>query len=489
MNTSFFKSVLIAVLTALIAACGGAGGGGGLIAAVGIGGSGITSFGLVTAVGSITVNGVKFDTQGATVTIDDARGEESDLKVGLVTNITGTLDSGRVTGKATRVDVDNELKGTVDSAPTITASGGTFTVFSQLVVVDGNTVFGNATGLGDFIAGTPVEVSGFRDSGGQVRATRVEKKAVVPANIKLKGTTSNVNNGARTFTLGTLTIDFAGAQTINFPAGGLSDGLLVEVKAASLPSAGVLTAASVEVRSGGLGQVSGEVELEGIINGLAGSAPNFSFTVNGQNITTNAGTAYDSGTSANLANNIRVEVEGQISGGVLLAAKVEFKEKDNDVKITAQVSAKSATASNLTVFGLPGVSVTTDVSTIFQDNSSRQLRVFGIAEIQVNDWLVIEAVKDGANSVVATKVVRVEAPSDNRSILQGPADSRTALPDIFILGVEGRTQTTTIFQDANGGPLIQTAFFGQLSTDRIVKMSGQFDGLQINPVAEAELEN
>lgn len=490
MDTSFFKSLLIGFLAALLAACGGAGGGGGgLIAAVGIGGSGITSFGLVTAVGSITVNGVKFDTQGAIVTIDDAPGLESDLRVGLVTNITGTLNSDRVTGKATRVDVDNELKGTVDSAPIITATGGTFTVFSQLVVVDGNTVFANATGLGDFIAGTPVEVSGFRDSGGQVRATRVERKTVVPANIKVKGTAGNVNNGARTFTLGTLTIEFAGAQTINFPAGGLSDGLLVEVKAASLPAAGVMTAASVEVRSGVLGQVSGDVELEGIINGLAGSAPNFSFIVNGQSVTTNAGTAYERGTTGSLANNIRVEVEGQISGGVLLAAKVEFKERDNDVKITAQVSAKSATASNLTMFGVPGVSVTTDVSTIFQDNSSQQLRVFGFAEIQVNDWLVIEAVNVGANSVAATKVVRVEAPSDNRVILQGPVDSRTALPDIFILGVDGRTQTTTAFQDANGGPLIQTIFFAQLSTNRIVKMSGLFDGLQINPVVEAQLEN
>jgi hypothetical protein len=176
-----------------------------------------------------------------------------------------------VSGKAARVAVDNELKGTLDAAPAITATGGTFAVFGQVVIVDGNTVFGNATGLADFVAGTPVEVSGFRDAGGQVRATLVEKKAA-PANIKVKGTISNVNNGATTFTLGALSVNFAGAQRKNFPAAGLSNGLLVEVKGPP-PQAGVLTATSVEVRSGGLGQVSGEVRLEGFVNGLAGSAP------------------------------------------------------------------------------------------------------------------------------------------------------------------------------------------------------------------------
>jgi hypothetical protein len=326
MNTSPFKRLLSGSLAALIAACGGGGGGGGgTIADAGIGGSGITSVGVVTAVGSITVNGVKFDTQGATVIVDDAHGQDSDLKIGLVANVTGTLNRDGVTGKATRVEINNELKGSTDSAPVITASGGTFTVFSQLVLVDGNTVFGNASTLADFPAGTAVEVSGLRDSGGQVLATRVEKKAAAPAAIEVKGTIDKVN--ASTFTLGALSVNFGAAQRINFPATGLSNGLLVEVKAPP-PSGGVLTAASVEVRSGGLGQVSGEVHLEGFMNGLTGSAPNFSFTVNGQNVTSNASTDYDNGASGNLVNNIRVEVEGQISGGVLVATKVKFKEKN-----------------------------------------------------------------------------------------------------------------------------------------------------------------
>jgi hypothetical protein len=494
MNTSLFKSLLVGSVAALLAvACGGGGGGGGgMVAGVGIGGSGITSVGLVTAVGSITVNGVKFDTQGAVVTVDGAGGQDSDLKVGLVTTVTGTLNSDGVTGTATRVDVDNELKGTLDSAPTITPTGGSFSVFGQLVLVDANTVFGNATGLADFSAGTAVEVSGFRDASGQVRATRVEKEAPAPATIEVKGAIITVNSGASTFTLGTLTVSFAGAQQINFPAGGLSTGLLVEVKGPQ-PSAGALAATSVEVKSGELGPVSGEVRLEGFMNGLAGSAPNFSFSVNGQNVTTNTTTAYDNGTSANLANNNRVEVEGQISGGVLLATKVKFEEKNNDVRITAQVTVKSTTATAFTVFANPGVSVTTDASTVFQDKSSIQSRIFGFANVQVNDWLQIEAatVAGSAASVAATKVVRIDPPSNLSSILQGPVDSATRVPDISILGVVGVTQPATIFLDANGNALIQATFFSQMTTtaNTIVKMSGIFDGRQIASVLDAQLED
>jgi len=488
MNTSVVKSFFMGCLAVLIAACGA--GGGAMFADVGIGGSGITSFGLVTAVGSITVNGVKFDTQGASIDIDDVPGVESDLKVGLVANVTGTLNSDRVSGKATRVVIDNELKGSVDSAPIITANGGTFSVFGQLVIVDDNTVFGNAIGLADFPPGTAVEVSGFPDSTGQVRATRIEKKDVPAASNKFKGTVRNLNTSAKTFTLGALSVNYALAQQINFPAAGLSNGLSVEVMATSPPSAGVLNASSVEVRSGGLGQVSGEGHIEGIVNGKAGNAPNFGFSVNGQNVATNGNTDYEDGASGNLANDVRVEIEGQIFSGVLVAAKVKFEEKKIDVRITAQVTAKSTTPTSLTVFGVPGVSVKTDTSTIFQDRSSQQLRIFGFADVQANDWLQIEAAKDSANAVTATKVVRIDAPSNNRAILRGPADSRTGLPDIFILGVDGRTQaTTTSFQDSNGDPISQATFFSQVRTDRIVTMSGQFTGLQIDPVDAAQLED
>lgn len=490
MSKRAFSKLFVVAYAALLAACGGGGGGGGgSIADAGIGGSGITSVGAVTAIGSITVNGVKFDTQGATVTVDDSPGAETDLQVGLVVSVTGTLNSDGVTGKATRIAANNELKGTVDTTPTITATGGTFTVFGQIVVVDGLTVFANATSLADFAAGTPVEVAGFRDSSGQVRATRVEKKAAVPATIEVSGTVSNVNNGASTFTLGSLTVNFGGAQRLNFPASGLTNGLLVEVKSASLPSAGVLTASSVEVKSGGLGQVTGEVRLEGLLTGLAGNTPVFTFNINGQPVSTNTATTYSGGTSAILANNTRVEVEGQIANGTLVAAKVKFEDRDSNVKITAQVTTKSATSTTLTVFALPSVSVTTNASTVFQDNSSQNLRVFGFANIQVNDWLEVEAAKDSTSAVTASKVVRVNTPSNSRAILQGPADSTTALPNIVILGVMGVTQTTTTYQDINGNPLNQTSFFSQVTTNSIVKMRGQFTGSAINPVDEAQLEN
>jgi hypothetical protein len=108
----------------------------------------------------------------------------------------------------------------------------------------------------------------------------------------------------------------------------------------------------------------------------------------------------------------------------------------------------------------------------------------------LNDWLEIEAAKDSSNSVVAAaKVVRIDAPSNNRTILQGPPDTATATPNIVILGVTGRTQTATTFEGASGGPLSQVSFFGQVTTNGIVKIRGQFTGQRIDPVDEAQLQD
>ena len=488
MNTRTLTSLLIAALAAVTTACGG---GGGLIADAGIGGSGITSVGAVTAVGSITVNGVKFDTQGTTVTVDDSPGAETDLKVGLVAKVQGSLNSDNVTGTASTVTVDSEIKGSVDSLPVITASGGTVSVMGQAVIVDSLTVFDNVTGLAALVPGNIVEVHGLRTTtANTIQATRIELKAAGAVTVfQVRGTIGTVATGS--FTLGALTVNVNASTPLkNVPAGGLAAGQFVEVKTTSLPVSGAITANSVEVLVLGLGAPNGQqAELEGLVSGLAGSNPNFNFTISGQAISTSVSTVYTNGTAANLVNGARLEAEGSISNSVLVATKIKFKQ-NGTVKITAQVTAKSATTTELTVFGGtgPGITVKTTSATIFQDNSDAKLRVFGFADIQANDWLEIEAAKDAASSVTAAKVVRVKAPSGLRAILQGPVDSAAIPNNIRILGVTG-VATTAQYKDMNDKLISQADFFSAAVTpNRLVKMRGQFSGTSIT-VEEAQLEN
>ncbi len=96
-------------------ACGGGGGGsGGVTAGIDRGGI-VTATGAITGFGSVHVNGVHYVTTGATITIDDNPGTESDLRVGQVVRIEGRIEQDGINGTATRVIFDDEVEGPVQS--------------------------------------------------------------------------------------------------------------------------------------------------------------------------------------------------------------------------------------------------------------------------------------------------------------------------------------------------------------------------------------
>jgi hypothetical protein len=84
-------------------------------------------------------------------------------------------------------------------------------------------------------------------------------------------------------------------------------------------SAGVLDAATLKVYAL---ESAPTVSTEGRIANYVSPA---SFTVNGQAVSATAGTAYVSGTAANLANGVKVDVTGTVSSGVLQAARIVFE--------------------------------------------------------------------------------------------------------------------------------------------------------------------
>src|SRR5512143_1087467 len=85
--------------TLVLAACGG--GSGNNVAGIDRTGSpAIAAYGTVSAFGSVVVNGVHYNTSGTTFTIDGDAGAQSDLAIGDVVLVKGTLDTGGATGVA-----------------------------------------------------------------------------------------------------------------------------------------------------------------------------------------------------------------------------------------------------------------------------------------------------------------------------------------------------------------------------------------------------
>src|SRR5712692_73002 len=98
---------LAVALTA--AGCGGGTGGTGATSS-----GPVVSQGVITAKGSIFVNGVEYSTAGAAITVDDKPSVENDLKVGMVVKVRGTSDDFTRAGTAMQVEARDILEGQIE---------------------------------------------------------------------------------------------------------------------------------------------------------------------------------------------------------------------------------------------------------------------------------------------------------------------------------------------------------------------------------------
>jgi hypothetical protein len=229
--------------------------------------------------------------------------------------------SGKYTAK--RIKYADDVQGPVEGITIIPAvPSGTFTVLGQTIKVDALTVFSGTTEFAGLAGGQIVEVSGLREANGEIRATRVEVKTGT-TEVELKGVVSSLNNPPGTFTIGATTVNYSGLPGGVLPSVVIS-GVCVEVKGTANGSG--ITATSIEIDDSCSlsGAKNGEeVETEGFVTGLPGDT----FNVNGVavSVASMPDSGYENGTKTNLVNNVRVEVEGKITNGVLIAQKVKFK--------------------------------------------------------------------------------------------------------------------------------------------------------------------
>jgi hypothetical protein len=305
-----------ALAVAVIPSCGG-----GSFVGGGIDGSGLV-FGPISGFGSIIVNGIEFDVDAANVTIDGQAATPTDLRLGMLVTVMGTISADSTTGTADSVDFNDAVQGPVSE---IDVTAGTFVVVGQRVLTDAATVFDNVT-LATLAIGDVVEVSGFIDADMNIRATRVERKSD-GEDIEINGYVSNLDTGAETFTIGTLVIDYSTAQINGGDGTGLAslaEGVRVDVKGTGPITGGVLVADTIEIQQPEGGNAGDEVEIEGFVTQVISST---SFVLNGtRQVRTDAQTVFEGGTSADVVVNARLEVKGTVdSMGILVARQVELQ--------------------------------------------------------------------------------------------------------------------------------------------------------------------
>ena len=132
------------------------------------------------------------------------------------------------------------------------------------------------------------------------------------------------------------------------------------------------------------------------------------FDVSGKPVTTTANTAFEGGSVADLAQNVRVEVEGKIdSAGTLTASRVRIG-RLSEIRVIAQVDAVDATAGTVTMLG---VKVSVTALTRFEDHSAARVNTFSLADVRTGDWLEVRGSESpaGSHAVVATRLERRDA--------------------------------------------------------------------------------
>ena len=118
---------------------------------------------------------------------------------GMAIKLRGRSDD-NVNGVAERVEVENELRATIQSLSTLN-NAQSFVAGGVTVIVDSQTVYANVSGFAGLVQGQRVEVHGLRDASGNLRAARVEAVGAGDGVDELRGAVSGLNVAASRFTL------------------------------------------------------------------------------------------------------------------------------------------------------------------------------------------------------------------------------------------------------------------------------------------------
>ena len=366
----------------LMAGCGGGGGGGGTPPVA----TGSSATGAITGFGSIIVGGVRFDDSAASVQDDDGASlNRGDLKLGTVVRIKGgkkTDDGSSIRANAHSIEVHSELQGPVDSK-----TANSIVVLGQTVKISATTFFEDGLTLASLVVGAVVEVHGFVNPvDNTLTATRIESKANAKV-FKLQGVISALNTATKTFTIGTLTISYLTAVLPSSLT--LANGSVVRVRLALTPLTGTRTALKVqkfEIDK----EDRNEAEVEGIITAFTSTSL---FSVNG--LPVDASTATFEGGKTGVVLGARVEVEGSIVNGVLVAKKVELEDGADALKfeLHGTLSLLNTTAKT---FVLRGVTVNYGTATF----------AIGVTALSLANGINLEVkgVRSADNVIVATRI-------------------------------------------------------------------------------------
>jgi hypothetical protein len=323
---------LLLLPTFLFLSCGI---GGSDFAGGGTGGTGIST-GSISGFGSVVMNGVHFRTDNNVAPgfvtkkflngkDHSGRADQDVFAVGMIV----TVRHGAGDNNALEIAYRDNLRGPV--AKMISGVENILEILGQTVVVDNAAIFASIR------QNDVVEVSGYADNAGRIRAAHLlslSPPMPPPAQeFELKGFVSGSSSTG--FRLGplpdgsgvTVSVSYGQAAVAGLP-GGPADGMYVEVVTTDpAPVGGILTAARIaKLAARTEFPERAAVDLEGLVTALPeGSGKILSFAVEGKRVRTNDATDFTGHSPAEIQPNTMLLVQGTESGGGIEAVNIIFR--------------------------------------------------------------------------------------------------------------------------------------------------------------------
>jgi hypothetical protein len=171
-----------------------------------------------------------------------------------------------------------------------------------------------------------------------------------------------------------------------------------------------------------------------------------------------------------LVNGRRIEVEGELIGGILIAEEIEFE--DQEVRVYAAIAQAEDIDVAAGSFTLLGIEIRVLPSTRFEDDRDGD-EDFGVNKMSAEDFLEVRGQADAQGVITA---FRVERDESDEIRLYGNLESFDALTgELVILGVTVPTSGAAFKIDADPSGVEKECFFSNLEEGDFVEVKGDDD--------------
>ena len=463
-RTPFVPLGMALMLSLTLAACGSSGGSGDTTP-VPPSATAKSVVGKITGFGSVYVNGVEYDTSGASYEVDDAiASDDSALSVGMVVKVQGSVNADGRTGSASSVSYDDEVEGLVEDLATDAGDPSikTFTVMNTMVRVHENRT--NFDGEDDdafsfetIMNGDNVEVSGEYD-GDILVASYVEKQDMADDDFEAKGTVTeydDVDHFVLVLKNGSI-LDVTLAAGAEIPSVGIANDQYVEVEGTipdpvGFPDSILATKVELEDDDHFGDDDDDEVEIKGMLNYHADTE---AWSVRDVIIAFSDNTEYKpeslmDGIADGSAAGLTVEVEGFYLNEVLQVEEIELEEDELEFKGDATVLESTGPRDGAIQlsFGMAAgtVDVVVNSDTMFRDDEA--MDHFDLDSIMDGAKVEVEARWGDDGSIIASSL---HLEDDMGYEIKGPLDAIDEV-SLTVLDVVFSVNENTLFE--NGVPV------------------------------------